>query len=313
MTTDAMNDQATPQQMWDQEFAKRGGATDDASAAPVEQNPAPAAGDVTNPKDEQNPDANSAAGDGAQNTGESGDVVDEPKVDPVLAEIREQLTKLADRTRNVEGHIGGLKTQLSTVVEEAKKAATKVDEAPTDKQMSAAVSNPEKWEELKKDFPEWAEATEALLGARLSGIAQPGIDPAKIDEMVNERVQRMKTELREEAIDSHLEEILPDWKQEVKSPKFNEWFGKQPPEIQALASSSEMKDAAKMLRLFTAPPKEDPSAQLREERQQRLKQGAPLPRGGQVPKVKGVEDMTPQELWEHELKLREKQKAERGY
>lgn len=290
MTTEEK--EKTPEQIWEEESNLREGTTAKA-AEPTPAEPGPEEVVVNaNPTETQ---------------------TDQPNE---MTQILDQLKKLEQRQRNVEGHIGGLKTaqqQLHVAMEAARKSTT--DAAPTQGEVAAASSNPEKWEELKKDFPEWAEATEALLGARLSGLPKSEVNQEEIDRRVSERVAQVIEPMKKEIfVEAHLEAILPDWRDEVRSEKFGAWMQAQPQEIQALAASNDVKDAAKMLRLYGKSQEPAPDAQLRDERKQRLAQGTPLPNGSKPAPVKSLDQMTDAEVWELESKRREKEREkQRGF
>lgn len=321
MTTEAATTELTPQQMWDEELAKREGAT--ATAAASTQTSTESESVIEANVVDTTKTNSTAAEPGTTeqtNTGEVDQKTSASTEQPdVMAQILDKLNKLESRQRNVEGHIGGLKTSqqaLQTAMEQARTSATKADvEAPTKGQVAAAAEDPAKWKELKKDFPEWAEATEELLGSRLAALQTPkgGIDPAELDKLVNERLQQVTGPLREEIIDSALDAVLPGWKDEVKTAKFGQWLQAQSKEVQDLAASPKVGDAAKMLRLYDAAQKADPSVQIREDRKQKLAQAAGLPKSQQVPKAKTVEEMSPQELWNYEAEKREKERKQRGY
>jgi hypothetical protein len=319
--TGAATTELTAQQLWDQEAAKREGSTAPAAdAASTVTDPKPAV--EANDGDESGNQTKGATGAPAGDDTATDNVGDGKKDDQpdVMAQILEKLEKLEGRQRNVEGHIGGLKTaqqSLHAAMESARKQSTETStDAPTKSAVAAAATNPQKWEELKKDFPEWAEATEELLGARLATLQTPsgGISQEQVDKLIDERITQVSASLREEMVNEHLNEILPDWKEEVKTPAFNTWLQAQPKSIQDLASSSKVSDASKMLRLFDASrTTADPAVEIRNDRKQKLDAATALPKVGAAPKAKSVDDMTPEEVWEHEAKKREQARAQRGY
>lgn len=323
MTTEAENE-LTQEQVWAEELAKRESTTDDTSAAPS----APQAADTqtaTNANDGVVTDDNqepAAPGAQADDTSASTATGQEPKNEPdQLAQIMEQIQKLSDSQRNLAGHIGGLKaaqTAMQTAMEKARSQTTDGN-APSKGQVADAAKNPEEWESLKKDFPEWAEATEKLLSTRLQTLQAPqgGVDVAELDRMVTERAEQLIGPLKQQLIDSHLNGIVPKWKEAVKTEAFGKWFEQQPADVKDLAKSPELEDAARMLRLYADSSKPSPSApetqQLQQTRQQKLAQAAALPKVGSTPAAKTVDSMTEQEFWDHEARRREKSRAQRGY
>lgn len=291
------DDELTAEQIWNQEAELRDGTTAQAAEPeakePVQDEPDAVVEDAAAPTDAEPP----------QQTGQ--EAPDQFKI------VLEKLEKIEARTRNVEGHIGGLKAQqqqLHQAMESAKSAAP--GNAPDKGDMAEAVKNPEKWEELKKDFPDWADATEELLKSRLSGVKPvAGLTKEELDQARQADMQSMRNEL----VDTTLNLVLPGWKKEVNTDDFKSWMGSQPDDVKALAQSSEIADAARMLRLYDSFKNSAVSERLKTERQQKLAQGAPLPRGSTPAKTKSINDMTPEELWNYEAKQREKARASRGF
>lgn len=243
---------------------------------------------------------------------------EEPAKPDQIRELLAKIEKLEGRQRNVEGHIGGLKDaqqRMLDMLSAAKTAAANMDGGPSQAQVKEAFKSPEKWESLKADFPEWAAATEELFDARLAAFKpqQPAIDPATIERIVAERIRGETEAVRQEIVDSALDAVLPNWKEEVKSQAFGKWLETQPAEVKALADSTKVGDAARMLRLYEAAKQSDQSQKLQQERQQRLAAAAATPRGVRVPPKKTPDQMTPEELWNYEAEQREKQRAQRGY
>lgn len=101
--------------------------------------------------------------------------------------------------------------------------------------------------ELKQQFPEVAELHLKGMQRVLERIRIPGADPQAIEKVVSERTAAVRTEL----VDSRLDEIVDgDWRQEVNSQAFKDWLPKQPAEVQALADSDSLRDAAALMRKF---------------------------------------------------------------
>lgn len=223
------------------------------------------------------------------------------KPDPV-AELAEKMAKLEGQLRNVSGHIGGLndgQKQLREMLTAANAATAAVKDAPTQQQVKEAMQSPEEWETLKKDFPEWSDATEKFLDAKLAGLS-PSIDPAAIDRIVAERVAKETAAVRSEAVDAHLDGIVDgDWREQVKTEDFNKWMQGQPDDIQALGESAKLTDAARMLRLFVKSKEANPAQQIMQQRSAKLDAAAGVPRGQKAPRSKSPDDMTPEELWAH--------------
>lgn len=158
-------------------------------------------------------------------------------IDEIKAENKRQFDK-------VFGSLGGVTQVLANLQEASKRIADK----PSNEQIKEAMKSPEKWAALKQDYAEWADATEELVDSRIAGIKQ--ISPDQISEIVNQRLQGQSAEMEQKIVHSVLNAVSPGWTKEVESPAFKEWQSKQPPEIQALANSDDVGDAARMLRLY---------------------------------------------------------------
>lgn len=177
---------------------------------------------------------------------------EEPKPDP-MQEILSRFDKLEQRTRNTEGHIGGLNHNLKQVTETlaaSKAAAQHVSDAPTQTQVKEAMANPKEWDALKGDFPEWANATEKLMESKLSQVGNQGNVDAVRREV--ESIRGETAAVRKEIAESALDAAFPGWMDDINTPEFGTWMQTQPEEIKALAASSKVRDASRMLRLFEA-------------------------------------------------------------
>lgn len=233
-------------------------------------------------------------------------VAETPPVDPldaIRAEIAE-LSKLKDRVRNAEGHIGNLTGSQKEIREyiNASKTAANTTNGPSATAINAAAQDPEEWANLRKAFPEWALATEKLVDSR-----KQNFDARAFEEQLMERVAGETKAVREEIINTSLDAVFPGWKAECASEGFKSWFAGQPKEIQDLGNSSSVGDAVKMLRLYETSKANDPAAKLQAQRQKTLESATSLPKTGRTPNAqKSWEDMTPSERWEYEKKQRAK-------
>jgi hypothetical protein len=176
-----------------------------------------------------------------------------PEVD--VKDLLDRFEKLEVRTRNAEGHIGGLNHQQKLLQENlqaaSNKAAAQVTSAPTQAQVTEAAANPAEWDALKADFPEWSMATEKFLDAKLSKIKS---DPTAITKLQTEFGTKLEMARYEDALDA-LDVTFEGWKAEVSATEpsgaaFRKWMATQTPEVQALADSNKFSAAAQMLRLY---------------------------------------------------------------
>ena len=266
------------------------------------------AGQTTTPAlkaDEPSPDAD-VTGTGVTTTAE---VPKTKTTDELLTEALNKIDKLSDRQRNVEGHIGGLTRNQNSMRENmtaAASAAAAVRDAPTKAQVTEALADPQEWDALKKDFPEWATATEKFLDARLSHVGKSSaVDVKAIEAMVTERIKGETAAVRQEIISSSLDAVFPGWADDVKTDGFGRWLGSQEAEVKALSESPHVGDAAKMLRLYEEAKRANPTTALLEQRKQKLANAAAAPRGVKTSAVKSPDDMSGQELWDYEARQRD--------
>ena len=225
---------------------------------------------------------------------------EEAKPDPMqelrdlIAKQNELIEKQGQRLRNAEGHFGGLnhtQKQLQETLAASKAASQKVADAPTQAQVEDAIDSPEEWKALKADFPDWASATEKYMDARMRKL--PAVDVDGLQKQVAEQIKGETEAVRREIIESSLDAVFPDWKSEINSPAFSEWRSKQPPEIEALAASAKVGDAARMLKLFAESKAVKPSPQVQANaiRQKRIEAAiSPKGTGGYAPSRTEIDD-----------------------
>lgn len=173
-------------------------------------------------------------------------------IDP-MKELMDRFEKLESRTRNAEGHIGGLNHKqklIEETVQAAKAATHQVLSAPSQAQVKEAIADPAEWNALKEDFPEWATATEKFMDAKLATVKPQPFDISPIDKLVNERIASQAASMKETFSLVALDAAFPGWQDDVKTPDFEKWKAAQTADVQKLADSDNAADAAKMLRLF---------------------------------------------------------------
>lgn len=275
-----MPDALTEAQVWDQEVIAR------ETGVPVAEAADPAAAEPITP------------------------VAEEP--DPT-ADFKEQIAALNHQLSSSQGRLFALQKEHNETVQAAAAAATQVREAPTASEVQQAIANPEQWDALKGDFPEWANATEALLDAREKRFlaSMPQQTPAQLQALIDERVKGETGALRQEVIVTTLEGIYPGWVEETKlpdgsyRPEFGQWLASQSPETQQLAQSDRIGDAARMLSLWTQRNTRSP---IQDKRTQTLEAAAAAPgRGsGKPPQSKSPDEMSAEELWAYEKAQRAK-------
>lgn len=178
------------------------------------------------------------------------------------------------------------------------------DNLPSAADVKDASKSLEKWEQLKKDFPDWAEAIEERVSNLKPQQPQRQIDPRALAEFVQMRTQQSVTPLLELVESLQVEIAHKGWKEEILSPEFGSWLNGQPADVQALADSPKSSDAIALLDKFKAFKSTAPNPQeILRERQQRLNQSVTVRGNAANPvKTKRESEMSPEELWELEAK-----------
>ena len=207
-----------------------------------------------------------------------------PKVKAELESVSAKLAafdKLPDRLRNIEGHIGGLTSQIKTAFAAKQAVEVKGGEAPTQTQIEQAKTS-EKWKQLAQDYPDWAEAMDERLATLKP--SQAPVDVAALTASIRAEIEadtgKKLEQVEARAVEFAIVSIQhKGWKQKVQSPEFKAWFGKQAPDIQALANSNAADDALKLLDTYEAAAKAAKKAEVEAaEKAKRLK-GAMTPQG----------------------------------
>jgi hypothetical protein len=230
-----------------------------------------------------------------------------------LAQIDELATanaQLLHHVKTAEGRVAAMQREF----QQARVAQQQVapQEAPSQGQIANAAKNPEKWEQLKEDFPEWAGAMEEYVASKLGSVqSQQGLDPQQVAAFVQQQVDQTKAEMRQAIEEARVDGKYENWKDTVNTLEFTQWFTVQSPEIRSLANSDSARDAIRMLDLFHETKKRSAS-DIKQERGQRLAAAATT-RPGQTPPPKTLDDMSPEELWNYEAAKREKTRAQRGF
>lgn len=214
-------------------------------------------------------------------------------------------SQLLNELREAKGRIGALQSEW------AKSQRVAQAQQPTQAQIAAAAKDPEEWEALKKDFPEWGTAIAKFVDARLGAHAggQNGPTAEQIEQLVAQRTENATTAVVKQLNESLVTMKHPNWRIEVNTPEFANWARVQSPEVQALANSSNGFDAIRMLDLY-AETKARPVAAVKEDRRQKLAAAASTAKQGTAAVVtKSFEDMSPQEQWDYLARERDKAAA----
>jgi len=231
-----------------------------------------------------------------------------PTVRAKLAQIDDLAqanAQLLHHVKTTEGRVAAMQREA----QQARQAATQ--DAPTQTAIASAAKNPEKWEQLKQDFPEWAGAMEEYVASKMGDQQQQNLTPEQVTNYVQQQVAQTRAEMGRLMEEARIEGKYENWRDTVNTTEFAQWFTVQSPETRALADSSAARDAIKMLDMFNTS-KSVSATEIKQERGARLAAAATT-RTGQTPPPKTLGDMSPAELWNYEAKKRERELKERGY
>lgn len=179
-----------------------------------------------------------------------------PAVRAKLAQIDELAqanAQLLHHVKTAEGRVAAMQREF----QQARAAQTAVapQEAPTQGQIATAAKTPEKWEQLKQDFPEWAGAMEEYVASQLGNSrpqqGQQALDPQAVAQFVHQQVAQTKAEMQRLVEEARIEGKHDNWRDTVNSTEFAQWFAVQSPETRSLADSHSARDAIRMLDLFS--------------------------------------------------------------
>lgn len=210
--------------------------------------------------------------------------------------------QLVNELREAKGRIGALQSEF------AKARQAQPAEQPTQRQIAAAQADQEKWAALKQDFPEWGEGITAYVEARLGQLGGAGLTPEQVEQLVAQRTDATTAQLEKKFNEALVSVKHKDWRKDVNTPEFANWFQVQSPDVQALANSRDGFDAIDMLDRFHAD-KAKPAADVKQERQNKLAAAVTAKPGAAAKVTKTFDDMSPAEQWEYLARERERSAA----
>ena len=233
----------------------------------------------------------------------------EEEFDPKsLARAIAQLdSNFKSQLRDLNGKFGGLNQQIGTLKSEV--AAAKVtavsDDAPSKNQIDNASQNLTKWNQLKDDFPEWAEAIEQRFSSQPKQAA-PVAKPAEVETKADTRIDDMALQLET----MRTKERHPDFDSVVKSDGFKVFMAGLPVRLQELASSPKAEDAIFLLDHYKSTAGLKTSQQVVAERQGKLRNAVSPVRGQATPRraIVSLDDMSEEQLFNYYADQEEKRR-----
>lgn len=210
-----------------------------------------------------------------------------------------KVKELEHKVKTAEGRVAAMQREADV----ARNAAKVVDHAPTAAAIAAAKISTDKWDSLKADFPEWAEATDQFVQAKLAGLKPSetkGLTPAEVAVVVEKAVEESKVESKHE-----------DWKDVIATSEFATWYEAQDEATKSLGASKRAKDAISLLDSY-AKSKSTKVEDVQADRKNKLAAAVSQGPGAARTPSKTVDQMTAKELWAFEAKRAAKRGNERG-
>lgn len=245
-----------------EEFAGGGDNTD----APQESE------DPTSEDAEEVVEQEGGESDGEQSN-EDGEQAETPKESEEVANLKAQLQAANHKFNSVNGRINAYQRQIEQLKQQQRAPQPSAGDNPQGSGMSDA-----KWEQLKQDYPDIAEAMEAQLN---------GVRSQYQNELqqLRQQVEPIQQKQQEAEYNSHISSQMealnsahPDWQDVVRTAEYTSWLQQQPQAIQQLMGSTSAEDNIYLLNTFKstrsnaqATPDTNPVQQRRERQLQQAK------------------------------------------
>jgi hypothetical protein len=199
------------------------------------------------------------------------------------------------RLKQAESRLGAMTNEFYA----AKKAAESASIAPTKAQLEEAAKSDESWEELRGEFPEWADATDKRMNTKIAALRKElsGVDKtAAVQEKVAQIEASMKNTAPMEIQKAIVSFFHPDWEKAIATPEWNSWLKEQPAELKGKITSDKAADAVAVLDAFKKTQGvTKTAAEIAEERKKRVRASV-NPQGGKAIPTKSESDMNEAEL-----------------
>jgi len=143
------------------------------------------------------------------------------EISKALNMLTSTVSVMENRLKQTESRIGGINNQLH----EAKKVAKEVKSSPSSKQIDTAAKTIEGWQDLQRNFPEWADAFESKLATTREDL----VSKEELEDLRKEMQHVSKNDM---AIEERLVGIIhPNFRDIVRSTEYSEWLENQDAKI----------------------------------------------------------------------------------
>jgi len=153
---------------------------------------------------------------------------------------------------------------------------------------SSEISD-EGWEDLKKDFPEIANAFENKLNNVVGGYEQQ-------IKQLQDQINPIQQHANDQYIDSQYDLLgrdFPQWKETINTTDFNDWLQNQPSSVQEFMGSDNAADAAYLLKSYgmhESANNPKPESELRLRRKAQLENSQTIGGGNGLKKTAELDD-----------------------
>ncbi len=211
--------------------------------------------------------------------------------------LTSSLTGMEDRIKQTERRVGGISNEFYA----AKEAAATQAKAPTPEEMAVAAKNESAWEDLKKDFPSWADA----ISSKIQSQATSFVSVDAFEELRKNVSQIPSVDTQQ--LEARLVGLIhPDHKQIVSDPDYAVWLNNQSEEIKTKAyKGTTAEDAIDVFNQFKAQrvsPADNSLSevqQIQKKRKKRLESSTTTNPKHKTIRQKVEADMNEEELREH--------------
>ena len=215
-----------------------------------------------------------------------------------MAEMQRQNLDLAQRARSDAGRVSALTKKLTKVEEDGN--------APSLQDSSENVS------ELFKQYPKIAEAVNDMIGHQLK----------QVEDQYSTKMEKMEAQQQvaaDEMQSRQLDTLVPNWRDVVGDPEFNNWLESQPAGIRNLQASTDVQEIIPLFNLYAShvnqfypqagvehaeerPPSQEKVVEnagiIQEQRKAQASIPLPTPKSGKVtPPAQGEEGMTFEDMF----------------
>ena len=231
--------------------------------------------------------------------------VDTDRFDKILSAVQtlnQTVSTMEGRLKNSERRIGGITNELSA----AKTAAAEQEVSPTKQQMQEAAKTDDSWDDLKKNFPDWANAFENKLADVTKNVVTK--------EDLAELRKTIKSTTEDKDIAANELKLVtlfhPQWENTVKTDEFSTWITAQPVDIinkfnystdavDAIDVLNRYKDSIKSIQTNSTSDNVNEIKEIKDSREKRLAESVLSKTNHNIIKPKTEADMTEEELREH--------------